>query len=232
MYFIGCMFLALLLSSCSSVQTQGLSSALSARDVAGKPDENLLSGDFLMAIEDVFSISGRGTVVTGRIEQGKIRVGDEVEVVGLKATQKSVVTGIEMFRKLLDEGVVGDNVGLLLRGVDKDAVERGQVVAKPSSIKASKQLTAEVYLLTKEEGGRASPIFRNYRPRLYFRTADVLGSVELAPNVEMVRPGDNAVISITLIVSIAMKVGDRFTIREGGRTIGAGVVMTVVADKP
>ena len=182
---------------------------------------------FLMPIEDVFSISGRGTVVTGRIERGKIKVGEEVEIVGLRDTQKSVVTGVEMFRKLLDEGVAGDNVGCLLRGVDKDAVERGQVLCKPGSVKPHKKFKAEAYILTKEEGGRHTPFFNNYRPQFYFRTTDVTGQCTLPEGTEMIMPGDNAAMDVELITPIAMEEKQRFAIREGGKTVGAGVVVTI-----
>ncbi len=183
---------------------------------------------FLMPIEDVFSISGRGTVVTGRIERGKIKVGEEVEIVGLRDTQKCVVTGVEMFRKLLDSGEAGDNVGCLLRGVDKDAVERGQVLCKPGSIKPHKKFKAEAYILTKEEGGRHTPFFTNYRPQFYFRTTDVTGVVSLPEGTEMVMPGDNVAVTIELITPIAMEEKLRFAIREGGRTVGAGVVTSII----
>jgi len=179
---------------------------------------------FLMPIEDVFSISGRGTVVTGRIERGVIKVGEEVEIVGLKDTAKTVVTGVEMFRKLLDQGEAGDNVGCLLRGVGRDEVERGQVLAKPGSITPHTKFTAEAYILTKEEGGRHTPFFTNYRPQFYFRTTDVTGEVTLPEGTEMVMPGDNVSMEVTLIQPIAMDEGLRFAIREGGRTVGAGVV--------
>ena len=182
---------------------------------------------FLMPIEDVFSISGRGTVVTGRIERGKIKVGEEVEIVGLRDTQKSVVTGVEMFRKLLDEGVAGDNVGCLLRGIDKDAVERGQVLCKPGSVKPHKKFKAEAYILTKEEGGRHTPFFNNYRPQFYFRTTDVTGQCTLPAGTEMIMPGDNATMDVELITPIAMEEKQRFAIREGGKTVGAGVVVTI-----
>jgi translation elongation factor EF-Tu-like GTPase len=183
---------------------------------------------FLMPIEDVFSISGRGTVVTGRIERGKIKVGEEVEIVGLKDTQKSVVTGVEMFRKLLDSGEAGDNVGCLLRGIDKEAVERGQVLCKPGSIKPHKKFKAEAYILTKDEGGRHTPFFTNYRPQFYFRTTDVTGVVSLPEGTEMVMPGDNIAVTVELITPIAMEEKLRFAIREGGRTVGAGVVTSII----
>jgi elongation factor Tu len=190
--------------------------------------ERPLDQPFLMPIEDVFSISGRGTVVTGRIERGKIKVGEEVEIVGLKDTTKSVVTGVEMFRKLLDEGVAGDNVGCLLRGVDKEAVERGQVLCKPGSVKPHKKFKAEAYILTKEEGGRHTPFFKNYRPQFYFRTTDVTGVCTLPEGTEMVMPGDNCSMDVELITPIAMEEKQRFAIREGGRTVGAGVVVKII----
>jgi len=183
---------------------------------------------FLMPVEDVFSISGRGTVATGRIERGIVKVGEEVEVVGLKDTQKTVVTGVEMFRKLLDEGQAGDNVGCLLRGLKREEVERGQVLAKPGSITPHTKFKAEVYVLTKEEGGRHTPFFNGYRPQFYFRTTDVTGSVELPTGVEMIMPGDNITMTVTLITPIAMEKELRFAIREGGRTVGAGVVAEVI----
>ena len=183
---------------------------------------------FLMPVEDVFSITGRGTVVTGRIEQGIVNVNDEVEIVGIRATSKSVCTGVEMFRKLLDEGRAGDNVGLLLRGVDKEDVERGQVIAKPGSITPHTKFEAEVYVLTKEEGGRHNPFFKGYRPQFYFRTTDVTGEVSLADGTEMVMPGDNVSITVELIAPIAMEEGVKFAIREGGRTVGAGQVTKVI----
>ena len=182
---------------------------------------------FLMPIEDVFSISGRGTVVTGRVERGIVNVGDEVEIVGLKDTEKTVVTGVEMFRKLLDSGEAGDNVGCLLRGVDREDVERGQVLAQPGSITPHTQFMAEAYILTKEEGGRHTPFFSNYRPQFYFRTTDVTGSVVLPEGTEMVMPGDNITMEVNLIQPIAMDDGLRFAIREGGRTVGAGVVASI-----
>jgi elongation factor Tu len=183
---------------------------------------------FLMPVEDVFSISGRGTVVTGRIERGVIKVGEEVEIVGIKPTTKSVVTGVEMFRKLLDAGEAGDNVGCLLRGIDKDDVERGQVLCKPGSVKPHTKFKAEAYILTKEEGGRHTPFFTNYRPQFYFRTTDVTGIIKLKEGVEMIMPGDNAELEIELITPIAMDQGLRFAIREGGRTVGSGVVTEVI----
>ena len=184
---------------------------------------------FLMPIEDVFSISGRGTVVTGRIERGVINVGDEVEIVGIKDTKKSVCTGVEMFRKLLDRGEAGDNVGVLLRGIDREGVERGQVLCKPKSVNPHTKFEAEAYILTKEEGGRHTPFFANYRPQFYFRTTDVTGTVELPAGTEMVMPGDNLKFNVTLIAPIAMEEKLRFAIREGGRTVGAGVVSKIIA---
>ena len=183
-----------------------------------------LDGPFLMPVEDVFSISGRGTVVTGRVERGIIKVGEEIEIVGLKPTVKTVCTGVEMFRKLLDQGQAGDNVGILLRGTKREEVERGQVLAKPASITPHTKFTAEIYVLSKEEGGRHTPFFNGYRPQFYFRTTDVTGSIELPKGTEMVMPGDNVSIVVTLIQPIAMEEGLRFAIREGGRTVGAGVV--------
>jgi elongation factor Tu len=183
---------------------------------------------FLMPVEDVFSITGRGTVATGRIDRGKIKVGEEVEMVGFGTDKKTVVTGVEMFRKLLDDGQAGDNVGLLLRGIEKDQIERGMVLAKPGSIKPHTQFEAEVYVLTKEEGGRHTPFFKGYRPQFYFRTTDVTGSVELPAGVEMVMPGDNTKMTIELITPIAMEEQLRFAIREGGRTVGAGVVTKIL----
>jgi elongation factor Tu len=183
---------------------------------------------FLMPVEDVFSISGRGTVATGRVERGMIKVGEEVEIVGLKPTQKTVVTGVEMFRKLLDEGQAGDNIGALLRGLKREEVERGQVLAKPGSITPHTKFKAEVYVLTKEEGGRHTPFFNGYRPQFYFRTTDVTGSIQLPAGVEMVMPGDNITMEVELITPIAMEKELRFAIREGGRTVGAGVVAEVI----
>jgi len=190
--------------------------------------ERAIDGDFLMPVEDVFSISGRGTVVTGRVERGIIKVGDEVEIVGIKDTAKTTCTGVEMFRKLLDQGQAGDNVGVLLRGTKREEVERGQVLAKPGSITPHTKFEAEVYVLSKEEGGRHTPFFKGYRPQFYFRTTDVTGSVELPADVEMVMPGDNVNMVVTLIAPIAMEDGLRFAIREGGRTVGAGVVAKII----
>jgi elongation factor Tu len=183
---------------------------------------------FLMPVEDVFSITGRGTVGTGRIERGQVKTGEEVEIVGMGAKRKTVVTGVEMFRKILDAGEAGDNVGLLLRGVEKEALERGMVVAAPGSITPHVKFEGEVYVLTKEEGGRHTPFFNGYRPQFYFRTTDVTGSIQMPEGVEMVMPGDNITMSVELITPIAMEEGLRFAIREGGRTVGAGVVIKIV----
>ncbi|MBH2183029.1 elongation factor Tu [Neisseria meningitidis] len=191
--------------------------------------ERAVDKPFLLPIEDVFSISGRGTVVTGRVQRGIIHVGDEIEIVGLKETQKTTCTGVEMFRKLLDEGQAGDNVGVLLRGTKREDVERGQVLAKPGTITPHTKFKAEVYVLSKEEGGRHTPFFANYRPQFYFRTTDVTGAVTLEEGVEMVMPGENVTITVELIAPIAMEEGLRFAIREGGRTVGAGVVSSVIA---
>jgi elongation factor Tu len=187
-----------------------------------------LDKPFLMPVEDVFTITGRGTVGTGRVERGQVKVGEEVEIVGLKEeTKKTVVTGIEMFRKLLDSGIAGDNIGVLLRGIDRNEIERGQVIAKPGSVKPHKKFKAEVYVLSKDEGGRHTPFFANYRPQFYFRTTDVTGTIKLPEGVEMVMPGDNVQMDVELITPIACEQGLRFAIREGGRTVGAGVVTTV-----
>ena len=205
----------------------------SIRKLAGSLDsyveepERAVEGAFLMPVEDVFSISGRGTVVTGRVERGLVKVGEEVEIVGIRETVKTTCTGVEMFRRLLDEGRAGDNIGLLLRGTKRDEVERGQVMAKPGSIKPHRKFSAEVYVLSKEEGGRHTPFFKGYRPQFYFRTTDVTGSVELPSGVEMVMPGDNLSLEVELITPIAMEEGLRFAIREGGRTVGAGVVTKI-----
>ena len=190
--------------------------------------ERALDKDFIMPIEDVFSIEGRGTVVTGRVEQGVINVSDEIEIVGIKDTTKTTCTGVEMFRKLLDRGEAGDNVGVLLRGTKRDEVERGQVLAKPGSIKPHTKFECEIYVLSKEEGGRHTPFFANYRPQFYFRTTDVTGAVTLPDGTEMVMPGDNTKLTVELIAPIAMDEGLRFAIREGGRTVGAGVVSKIV----
>ncbi|ENO85208.1 elongation factor Tu [Thauera linaloolentis] len=190
--------------------------------------ERAIDRPFLLPIEDVFSISGRGTVVTGRVERGVVKVGEEIEIVGIKATVKTICTGVEMFRKLLDQGQAGDNVGVLLRGTKREDVERGQVLAKPGSITPHTHFTGEVYVLSKEEGGRHTPFFNNYRPQFYFRTTDVTGSIELPEGTEMVMPGDNVSITVKLIAPIAMEEGLRFAIREGGRTVGAGVVAKII----
>jgi elongation factor Tu len=190
--------------------------------------ERALDKPFLMPVEDVFSIAGRGTVATGRVERGRVKVGEEIEIVGLRPTTKTVVTGVEMFRKLLDEGMAGDNIGALLRGLKREDVERGQVLAKPGSITPHTKFKAQIYVLTKEEGGRHTPFFKGYRPQFYFRTTDVTGTVTLPQNVEMVMPGDNIAIEVELITPIAMEKELRFAVREGGRTVGAGVVAEVI----
>jgi elongation factor Tu len=190
--------------------------------------ERAIDGDFLMPVEDVFSISGRGTVVTGRIDRGVIKVGEEIEIVGIKDTRATTCTGVEMFRKLLDEGRAGDNVGVLLRGTKREEVERGQVLAKPGSITPHTKFECEVYVLDKDEGGRHTPFFSNYRPQFYFRTTDVTGACDLPEGVEMVMPGDNVKMTVSLIAPIAMEEGLRFAIREGGRTVGAGVVSRII----
>jgi elongation factor Tu len=192
--------------------------------------ERAVDGAFLMPVEDVFSISGRGTVVTGRIERGIVKVGEEIEIIGIRDTVKTTCTGVEMFRKLLDQGMAGDNVGLLLRGTKREDVERGQVLAKPNSIKPHNHFTGEIYVLSKDEGGRHTPFFNNYRPQFYFRTTDVTGSIELPADKEMVMPGDNVSITVKLINPIAMEEGLRFAIREGGRTVGAGVVAKILSE--
>jgi elongation factor Tu len=190
--------------------------------------ERAIDKDFLMPIEDIFSISGRGTVVTGRVERGIVKVGDEVEIIGIRPTAKTIVTGVEMFKKLLDQGQAGDNIGVLLRGTKKDEVERGQVLAKPGSITPHTKFKGEVYVLTKEEGGRHTPFFNGYRPQFYFRTTDVTGVAKLPEGTEMVMPGDNVNLEVELIAPIAMEKGVRFAIREGGRTVGAGTVTDIV----
>ena len=190
--------------------------------------ERAIDGAFLLPIEDVFSISGRGTVVTGRVERGAVNVGDEIEIVGIKETQKTTCTGVEMFRKLLDRGEAGDNIGALIRGIDREKVERGQVLCKPGSVTPHKKFVGEAYILTKDEGGRHTPFFNNYRPQFYFRTTDVTGVVTLDAGTEMVMPGDNVNINVELIVPIAMEEKLRFAIREGGRTVGAGVVGKII----
>jgi len=192
--------------------------------------ERAVDGSFLLPVEDVFSISGRGTVVTGRIERGIVKVGEEIEIVGIKDTVKTTCTGVEMFRKLLDQGQAGDNVGVLLRGTKREDIQRGQVLSKPGSIKPHAHFTGEIYVLSKDEGGRHTPFFNNYRPQFYFRTTDVTGSIELPKDKEMVMPGDNVSITVMLINPIAMEEGLRFAIREGGRTVGAGVVAKILPD--
>jgi elongation factor Tu len=212
----------------SEIGAKSVEKLVAAMDSFIPLPERAVDGAFLMPIEDVFSISGRGTVVTGRIERGRIKVGEEVEIVGIKDTVKTTCTGVEMFRKLLDDGQAGDNVGVLLRGTKREEVERGQVLAKPGSINPHTQFEAEVYVLTKEEGGRHTPFFKGYRPQFYFRTTDVTGACELPAGVEMVMPGDNIKMVVTLINPIAMEEGLRFAIREGGRTVGAGVVAKIL----
>ncbi|TXH66848.1 MAG: elongation factor Tu [Thiothrix sp.] len=212
----------------SPIGEPSIAELINALDTYIPEPERAIDGAFLMPVEDVFSISGRGTVVTGRIERGVIKVGETVEIVGIRATTSTTVTGVEMFRKLLDQGQAGDNVGLLLRGTKRDDVERGQVLCKPGTIKPHNKFEAEVYVLSKEEGGRHTPFFNGYRPQFYFRTTDVTGACELPEGVEMVMPGDNVKMVITLINPIAMEDGLRFAIREGGRTVGAGVVAKII----
>jgi len=212
----------------SPIGEPSIAELINALDTYIPEPERAIDGAFLMPVEDVFSISGRGTVVTGRIERGIVKVGETVEIVGIRATTSTTVTGVEMFRKLLDQGQAGDNVGLLLRGTKRDDVERGQVLCKPGTIKPHNKFEAEVYVLSKEEGGRHTPFFNGYRPQFYFRTTDVTGACELPEGVEMVMPGDNVKMVITLINPIAMEDGLRFAIREGGRTVGAGVVAKIV----
>ena len=210
------------------IGVESIKKLMEAVDEAIPQPERPIDQPFLCPIEDVFSISGRGTVVTGRIERGVVVVGEEIEIVGIKDTKKTTCTGVEMFRKLLDRGEAGDNVGVLLRGIDREGVERGQVLCKPGSVKPHTKFTAEAYILTKEEGGRHTPFFTNYRPQFYFRTTDVTGTCELPAGTEMVMPGDNVKMEVTLIAPIAMEERLRFAIREGGRTVGAGVVGTIV----
>ncbi len=207
---------------------EAIEKLLAAVDESIPQPQREVDKPFLMPVEDVFTISGRGTVVTGRIERGQVKVGDEIEVVGIRATHKTVVTGVEMFRKILDSGIAGDNVGCLLRGVKREEVERGQVLARPGSITPHTRYEAEVYVLTKEEGGRHTPFFKGYRPQCYFRTTDVTGAVELAEGTEMVMPGDNVKMEVELLTPIAMEEGVRFAIREGGRTVGAGIVTKIL----
>ena len=220
--------LAALEDSNETIGREAIKALMEAVDTYIPQPERPKDQPFLMPIEDVFSISGRGTVVTGRIERGIVNVGEEIEIVGLKDTVKTTCTGVEMFRKLLDQGEAGDNVGVLLRGTKREDVERGQVLCKPSSIAPHTEFKCEAYVLTKDEGGRHTPFFSNYRPQFYFRTTDVTGSVELPEGTEMVMPGDNIAMTVTLIAPIAMDEGLRFAIREGGRTVGAGVVATVI----
>jgi elongation factor Tu len=212
----------------SEIGAPAVEALVAAMDEYIPEPERAVDGDFLMPVEDVFSISGRGTVVTGRIERGVVNVGDEIEIVGIKDTQKTTVTGVEMFRKLLDQGLAGDNVGVLLRGTKRDEVERGQVLCKPGSINPHTNFEAEVYVLSKEEGGRHTPFFNGYRPQFYFRTTDVTGACDLPEGIEMVMPGDNVKMTVALIAPIAMEEGLRFAIREGGRTVGAGVVSKIL----
>jgi elongation factor Tu len=212
----------------SEIGTQSVEKLVEALDSYIPEPEREVDKPFLMAIEDVFSISGRGTVVTGRVDRGIVKVGDEIEIVGLRETQKTTCTGVEMFRKLLDEGRAGENVGVLLRGTKREEVERGQVLAVPGSITPHTSFEAEVYVMSKDEGGRHTPFFKGYRPQFYFQTTDVTGAVELPTDVEMVMPGDNVNVNVTLISPIAMEEGQRFAIREGGRTVGAGVVVKII----
>ena len=212
----------------SEIGVPAIMKLVEALDTYVPEPERAIAGDYLMPVEDVFSISGRGTVVTGRIERGIIKVGEEIAIVGIKDTQKTICTGVEMFRKLLDQGEAGDNVGILLRGTKREDVERGQVLAKPGSITPHTKFECEVYILSKDEGGRHTPFFNGYRPQFYFRTTDVTGACELPSGVEMVMPGDNVKMEVTLIAPIAMEDGLRFAIREGGRTVGAGVVSKII----
>jgi elongation factor Tu len=212
----------------SELGEDSVTALMAAVDAYFPQPERAIDKPFLMPVEDVFSISGRGTVATGRVERGIVKVGEEIEIVGIKATAKTTVTGVEMFRKLLDEGRAGDNIGALLRGVKREDIERGQVLAKPGSIKPHMKFKAEAYILTKEEGGRHTPFFNGYRPQFYFRTTDVTGVAELPAGIEMVMPGDNVAMTVNLITPIAMDEGLRFAIREGGRTVGAGVVSAII----
>jgi elongation factor Tu len=220
--------LAALEDSDKKIGEDAIRELMAAVDAYIPTPERPIDQPFLMPIEDVFSISGRGTVVTGRVERGIVKVGEEVEIVGIRATSKTTVTGVEMFRKLLDQGQAGDNIGALVRGVNRDGVERGQILCKPGSVKPHKKFKAEAYILTKEEGGRHTPFFTNYRPQFYFRTTDVTGIVTLPEGTEMVMPGDNVTVDVELIVPIAMEEKLRFAIREGGRTVGAGIVASIV----
>ncbi|MCR9282716.1 MAG: elongation factor Tu, partial [Rhodobacteraceae bacterium] len=212
----------------SDIGEPAIAKLIEALDSYIPEPERAIDGDFIMPVEDVFSISGRGTVATGRVERGIVKVGEEVEIVGIKDTTKTTVTGVEMFRKLLDSGEAGDNIGALIRGVGREEVERGQVLCKPGSVTPHTKFKAEAYILTKEEGGRHTPFFTNYRPQFYFRTTDVTGVVSLPEGTEMVMPGDNVSVEVELIVPIAMEEGLRFAIREGGRTVGAGVVASII----
>jgi len=221
--------LAALEDKTPEIGTEKIAELMAAVDSYIPQPERPVDQDFLMPIEDVFSISGRGTVVTGRVERGIVNVGDEIEIVGLKDTQKTTCTGVEMFRKLLDSGEAGDNIGALIRGVDREQVERGQVLCKPGSVSPHTKFTAEAYILTKDEGGRHTPFFTNYRPQFYFRTTDVTGICQLPAGTEMVMPGDNVEMEVELIVPIAMEDRLRFAIREGGRTVGAGIVASILA---
>jgi elongation factor Tu len=220
--------LAALEDSNKKIGEEAIRELMAAVDAYIPTPERPVDLPFLMPIEDVFSISGRGTVVTGRVERGIVKVGEEVEIVGIRPTSKTTVTGVEMFRKLLDQGQAGDNIGALIRGVTRDGVERGQILAKPGSVKPHKKFMAEAYILTKEEGGRHTPFFTNYRPQFYFRTTDVTGIVSLPQGTEMVMPGDNVTVEVELIVPIAMEEKLRFAIREGGRTVGAGIVASII----
>ena len=220
--------LAALEDSDKKIGEDAIRELMAAVDAYIPTPERPIDQPFLMPIEDVFSISGRGTVVTGRVERGIVKVGEEVEIVGIRPTSKTTVTGVEMFRKLLDQGQAGDNIGALVRGVNRDGVERGQILCKPGSVKPHKKFKAEAYILTKEEGGRHTPFFTNYRPQFYFRTTDVTGIVSLPEGTEMVMPGDNVTVAVELIVPIAMEEKLRFAIREGGRTVGAGIVASIV----
>jgi elongation factor Tu len=212
----------------SEIGEQAILKLMAAVDSYIPTPQRATDKPFLMPVEDVFSIAGRGTVATGRVERGKIKVGEEIEIVGIRPTQKTVVTGVEMFRKLLDEGMAGDNIGALLRGLKREDVERGQVLSKPGSITPHTKFKAQIYVLTKEEGGRHTPFFKGYRPQFYFRTTDVTGTVKLPDNVEMVMPGDNIAIEVELITPVAMEAQLRFAVREGGRTVGSGVVAEVI----
>ncbi|MBW9066411.1 elongation factor Tu, partial [Rhizobium herbae] len=220
--------LAALEDSDKKIGEDAIRELMAAVDAYIPTPERPIDQPFLMPIEDVFSISGRGTVVTGRVERGIVKVGEEIEIVGIRPTTKTTCTGVEMFRKLLDQGQAGDNIGALLRGVNRDGVERGQILCKPGSVKPHKKFKAEAYILTKEEGGRHTPFFTNYRPQFYFRTTDVTGIVSLPEGTEMVMPGDNVTVDVELIVPIAMEEKLRFAIREGGRTVGAGIVASIV----